>query len=362
VFTKTVVLMVGCAAVSFAQARNETAIAAGKAIFEGNGGCLKCHSIDNRGGSLGPDLSEIGLTRTPQALRLSIVDPDADIVPEYVTVLVTPKKGAKIEGICLNEDDLSIQIRDSAGGLHSFQRDELKQVQREDRSLMPSYAGKLPAAEIDNLVAYLRILPDDHKRHPAPLSDDVEWMNRANRDREELPEVLLDNLQIPKGAMVADVGPGTGYFTWRLAQRVGPEGKVVAVDVQHEMLDRTAQELKKRNLTNVDLVVGRDRNPRLPAQALDLAFLANSYHEFSQPAAMLAAIRAALKPAGRLVVVEYATEKDQNPSSWLYTMSLPELRSEIEGAGFQLDRVLDVLPKQHGLIFSKAPVSQSKRP
>jgi putative heme-binding domain-containing protein len=354
--------MLACAAVFSAQPRDENAVAAGKAILQGKGGCLNCHSIDNRGGSLGPDLSEIGLTRTPQALRLSIVDPDAEIVPEYVTVLVTPKKGAKIEGICLNEDDLSIQIRDPAGALHSFLRDDLKSVQREDRSLMPPFAGKLSAAEIDNVVAYLRILPDDHKRHPAPVSDDVERMNRATRDREDLPEMVLDNLQIPKGAMVADLGAGTGYFTWRLAQRVGPDGKVFAVDVQHDMLDRTAQELKKRNLTNVDLVVGRERNPRLPEGALDLVLAANSYHEFSQPAAMLGAIRRSLKPGGRLVVIEDATEKARTPNNWLYTMSLPELRSEIEAAGFQLDRVLDFLPWQHGLIFSKAPIAESKRP
>jgi len=355
--------MVACVGVGLAQPRDEKAIAAGKAIFEGSGGCLKCHSIDNRGGSLGPDLTEIGLTRTPQALRLSIVDPDAEIAPEYLPVLVTPKKGPKVEGICLNEDDLSIQVRDPAGALHSFLKDDVKQVQREERSLMPSYAGKLPAAEINHLVAYLRILPDDHKRHPAPLTDDVEWMNRPTRDREELPEILLDNLQIPKGAMVADLGAGTGYFTWRLAQRVGPEGRVVAVDVQHEMLDATAQELKKHNVSNVDLVVGRDRNPRLPEGALDLVLAANSYHEFSQPAAMLAAIRRSLKPAGRLIVVEYATEKNPNPANPdAYTMSLAELRSEIEAAGFQLDRVLDFLPKQHGLVFSKAPVTETKRP
>jgi putative heme-binding domain-containing protein len=346
--------MFACAAVILAQGQNEKAAAAGKAIFEGSGGCLRCHSIDNRGGSLGPDLSEIGLTRTPQALRLSIADPDADIVPEYLTVVVTPKKGSQVQGICLNEDDLSIQVRDPEGGLHSFLRNDIREVHREERSLMPPYAAKLSPAEIDSLVAYLRILPEDHKRHPSPLTDDFTWMTRPNRDKEELPEILLDSLEIPKGALVADLGAGTGYFTWRLAQRVGPEGRVIAVDVQHQMLNMTAEELKKHNLTNVDLVVGRERNPRLPEGALDLILVANSYHEFSQPAAMLAAIGRSLKPTGRLVVVEYATEKDDHSTPWLYTMSLQELRGEIEVAGFKLDRALDTLPKQLGLIFSKA--------
>lgn len=360
--TKAAVLMVACAAVSLAQGQSEKAVADGKAIFEGKGACLKCHSLDNRGGSLGPDLSDIGLKRTPQALRLSITDPEADIVPEYLIVVATPKKGAPVQGICLNEDDLSIQIRDPQGALHSFLKTDLREVHREERSLMPPFAAKLSPAEIDNLVAYLRILPEDHKRHPAPLTDDPAWITRANRDAQERPEALLDSLEIPKGALVADLGAGAGYFTWRLAQRVGSEGKVIAVDVQHEMLDRTAQELKRRNVSNVDLVVGRDRNPRLPEGMLDLIFVANSYHEFAEPAGMLAAIRRSLKPTGRLVVVEFATEKDDHSTPWLYTMSLPELRSEIERAGFQLDKALDFLPLQHGLIFSKAPVAESKRP
>jgi putative heme-binding domain-containing protein len=343
------------AAIVFAQGQADKDVAAGKAIFEGKGGCLKCHALENRGGSLGPDLSEIGLKRTPQYLRLSITDPDEDIVPEFMPVVLTPKKGVPVRGLVLNEDDLSVQVRDTGGGLHSYLREDIREIHREDRSLMPSYAGKLSPVEIDNLVAYLRILPEDHKRHPAPLTEDYEWMQRSNRDAQEQPDALLDSLQIPKGAKVADVGAGLGYFTWRLAQRVGPEGRVFAVDVQHQMLNLTSEELKKRNVSNVDLIVGRDRDPRLPNGLLDLVLVANSYHEFSQPAAMLAALRRALKPEGRLVVVEFATEKDDHHTPWLYTMSLPELKSEIEAAGFQLDRSLDFLPLQHGLVFSRRP-------
>jgi putative heme-binding domain-containing protein len=324
---------------------------------------MKCHSIENHGGSLGPDLSEIGVTRTPQSLHGSIANPDAEIAHEYLTVVVTPKQGRPVEGISLNEDDLSIQLRDPDGNMHSFQKDDLRDVHREERSLMPSYAAKLSAVEIDGLVAYLRTLRGEsesdvagaRKRHPAPLTGDITWMTRANRDSQERPETLLDTLQIPKGATVADLGCGAGYFTWRLAQRVGPQGRVIAVDIQHRMLDMTAQELKTHGVSNVDLVVGRDRDPRLPEGALDLILVANSYDEFSQPEAMLAAIQRALKPGGRLVVVEYATENDDDPTAGLYTMTQQELRSEIEPAGFQLERVLDVLPMQHGLIFSKRP-------
>jgi putative heme-binding domain-containing protein len=329
---------------------------AGKAVFE-SAGCARCHSIENRGGALGPDLTEIGLKRTAESLRLSITDPDAEIYREYLTAVVTTKTGQQTEGIVLNEDDLSVQVRDAAGNLRSFLKDNLKEIRREERSLMPSYASKFSTAELASLVNYLRSLRGETQetspvRRPGPLTTTTEWITRANRDSQERPDTLLDALGIRPGSTVADLGAGAGYFTWRLARRVGPQGKVIAVDIQQPMLDRIAIEMKMRNLTNVDLVLGEPGNPRLPERALDLVLMANSYHEFSEPEAMLAAVRRCLKPDGRVVVIEYAAENDDDPVAGLYTMSLPQIRSEIEPAGFELDRVLDFLPMQHGLIFT----------
>lgn len=342
-------------------AQGITRVPAGKAIFEGKGGCRNCHSIASRGGSLGPDLTEIGVKRTAESIRLSIIDPNAEIDREYFTVLVTTKQGQRIEGIGLNEDDISIQLRDTTGNPRSFLKENLMDLRREARSLMPSYASKLSPSEIDDLVAYLRSLrgnidvPPGRKRTPAPLTRNISWLTRANRDGQERPDMLLDSLQLRLGATVVDLGAGAGYFTWRLAQRVGSKGKVIAVDIQQEMLDRIAQDVRKRNLGNVGLVLGRERDPGLPEGAVDLVFIANAYHEFSQPEAMLAAVRRCLKPRGRLVVVEYAQENDDDPTAGVYTMSLQELRSEIEPIGFQLDRILDFLPFQHGLVFIKRP-------
>jgi putative heme-binding domain-containing protein len=338
--------------------------AAGKAIFEGKGGCLNCHSIENHGGSLGPDLSEIGIMRTPESLRLAIIDPDAEIYQEYLTVVVTTGQGQKVEGIALNEDDISIQIRDTDGNPRSFLKDNLQEVRREERSLMPSYAGKLSPSEINDLVAYLRTLrgasapagaPVRRTRQIAPVSENIAFLTRPERDADERPESLLDALQIPSGATVADLGAGAGYFTWRLARRVGPRGKVIAVDIQQQMLDLTAAELKKRNITNVDLVLGTEQDPHLAPGALDLVLIANAYHEFSQPELVMAAVRRSLKPNGRLVVLEYQKENTYAPVPSLHKMSFEELRTEIESMGFQLDRVLDFLPLQHGLIFIKTP-------
>ena len=342
----------------FILAASLVAAQSGRQIFEGKGGCVNCHSIENRGGSLGPDLSDIGLRRTPESLRLSILDPNADIERQYLTVVVTTERGQRIEGIALNEDDISIQLRDARGNPRSFLKANLKDVRREQRSLMPSYSSRLSASEIDSVVDYLRTLkgsvePATRTRKPSPLTTDTAWLTRANRDAQERPEMLLDSLQISSGETVADLGAGAGYFTWRLARRLGPRGRVLAVDIQPAMLDLVRREVKVHNLTNVEVVLGTAADPRLPAAAVDLVFIANAYHEFSEPESMLAAVFRALKPNGRVVVIEYATENDDDPVAGLSTMSLPEIRSELERAGFRLDRVLDFLPLQHGLIFDK---------
>jgi predicted methyltransferase len=243
-------------------------------------------------------------------------------------------------------------------------KENLKELRHEERSLMPSYAGKLSDREIDNLVAYLRTLKGEppqadgaapRTRMIAPISENLAWLNRPERDKDERPETLLDFLEIPAGSAVADLGAGSGYFTWRLARRVGPKGKVLAVDIQQEMLDLIAQDLKKRNITNVELLLGSDRDPKLPVGALDLVLIANAYHEFSEPEAVLAAIRRSLKPNGRMVVLEYRKERSYTPMPSLHKMTMQEMRSEIEPAGFQLERALDFLPDQHGLIFTKRP-------
>jgi putative heme-binding domain-containing protein len=135
--------------------------AAGVSLFNGKGACATCHSIDNRGASLGPDLEEIGVTRSVKSLRLALTDPDAEIFPEYYTLIVETKSGETVRGLTLNEDDLSIQIRDINGTPRSFLKDDIKSSRREVRSLMPSYTSRLSAAEIEDVVAYLRTLQGD---------------------------------------------------------------------------------------------------------------------------------------------------------------------------------------------------------
>jgi putative heme-binding domain-containing protein len=356
-------LPLGCVVLSvgmFVSSLEGADASAGKEIFDGKGGCGTCHSVADRGPALGPDLGDIGIRRSAKSLRLSLTDPDFELDKKYYTAVVVTNSGDRIRGLTLNEDDLSIQIRDVDGNLRSFLKDDLKSSYREQRSLMPSYATRLSGTEIDDVVAYLRTLkgppvPPAASRTPNHAYSDVAFLDRIGRDAEERPDSLLNAVDIPRGASVAEIGCGTGYFTWRLAERVGASGKVFAVDVQQKMLDLTAEALKKHRLSNVQLVLGDESNPHLPVNSLDLILIAYAYHEFSEPEAMMTAVHRALRPDGRLVIIEFAELHPFGPQDKAERMTLNQIRAEIEPAGFELDRVMDLVPIQHGLIFSKRP-------
>ena len=179
------------------------------------------------------------------------------------------------------------------------------------------------------------------------------WLDRAEREAEEAPETALDALSIRKGSTVADVGAGSGYFTVRLSARVGAAGRVLATDVQPEMLDLLRARLAARRLTNVTLIQGAVDDPKLPASSVDLALLVDVYHEFSAPQAMLRRIRAALKPDGRLVLLEYRKEDPTVPIRFEHKMSVAEAKLEVEAEQFQLVDVDERLPRQHILIFTR---------
>ena len=160
-------------------------------------------------------------------------------------------------------------------------------------------------------------------------------------------------LKIPKGGVVADVGAGSGYFTVRLADRVGPTGKVYAADIQPEMLRLLGLRLTRDRISNVTLVQGDVDNPRLPAAALDLELMVDVYHEFSAPQTMLRHLRDALKPDGRLVLLEYRKEDPSIPIREDHKMSVAEAKLEVEAEGFTLSQVNESLPRQHILVFTK---------
>jgi ubiquinone/menaquinone biosynthesis C-methylase UbiE len=183
----------------------------------------------------------------------------------------------------------------------------------------------------------------------------ADWLVRPERSGEEQPDKAIALLGLPKGATVADIGAGNGYITWRLAEKVGPTGKVFAVDIQAEMLDMLRRNMQQRNLKNVEPVLSTFDDPKLPANTIDLAILVDVYHEFSEPQKMLRHIREALKPDGRLVLLEYRGEDPSVPIRPEHKMTVAQVKTELEPEGYRVDRILEDLPRQHILIFQKTP-------
>ena len=190
----------------------------------------------------------------------------------------------------------------------------------------------------------------------------ADWLERTERDEEEAPDVALRVLNIPKGASVADIGAGSGYITEKLAARVGSAGMVFANDVQPQMLEMLARRLEKKRISNVTLVQGTIDDPKLASASVDLELMVDVYHEFSRPQAMLQHLREALKPGGRLVLLEYRKEDPTIPIRPEHKMSVAEARMEVEAEGFTLSKVDETLPRQHILIFVVNPNPKSLNP
>ena len=189
----------------------------------------------------------------------------------------------------------------------------------------------------------------------------ADWLERPEREREERPTKLLEALKIKPGEVIADIGAGSGYFTFRLAERTGPKGKVLAVDIQPEMLAIIRQRMKERNVTNIELIQGTESDPKLPAAAVDLILLVDVYHEFSHPWEMTTAMVRALKPGGRLVFVEYRLEDPEVPIKLVHKMSQKQVLKEMEPHPLKWVGTLDTLPRQHIIVFrKKAPEANGK--
>jgi len=180
----------------------------------------------------------------------------------------------------------------------------------------------------------------------------ADWLIRPERLREEEPDRMLAAIDIKKGSVVADVGAGVGYHAWRLAEIVGPTGKVIAEDIQEGMIQLLRRNIEDRKLRNVEIVLGTPTDPKLPPNSIDVVLMVDVYHEFSEPVTMMKHIQNALKPDGRVVLVEFRKEDPRVPIQPLHKMSVQEVRSELEPLGFRFQRSLDFLPWQHVLIFT----------
>ncbi len=179
------------------------------------------------------------------------------------------------------------------------------------------------------------------------------WLDRPEREAEEATTRALRIIKVAEGSTVADIGAGSGYFTERLARLVGPTGKVYATDIQRGMLDLIQTRLNRQRIGNVTLVLGEPTNPKLPAASLDLALMVDVYHELGDPQTVLGHIRTALKPTGRLVLVEYKGEDPTIPIIPSHKMTVAQAKLEVEHEGFALATADSSLPRQHVLTFTK---------
>ena len=179
------------------------------------------------------------------------------------------------------------------------------------------------------------------------------WLERSTRDQEEQTTAMLDALQLNGGETVADFGAGSGYFTFELAKRVGARGTVVAVDIEPKMLAFIRQRAAREGLTNVGLIQSTERDPRLPAKRFDLILMVDVYHELSYPYETLQQLRLALKPKGRLALVEYRQEDPNVPIKELHKMSMEQMKLEMAAVGLEEVGSFDGLPQQHLVFFGR---------
>lgn len=180
----------------------------------------------------------------------------------------------------------------------------------------------------------------------------MEWLERNSRTKEENTELVLAWLPLKSNSVVADIGAGSGFYTFRVAQRI-PKGKVYAVEIQDDAIAYLKKKASEDRLSNVEIIRGTEKAPNLPENSVDLAFMVDVYHELEHPQEYLAALRKALKPHGQLLLLEY---KEEDPTVAIkpeHKMSVRQAKKELAANGFKLVKNGSFLPLQHFLLFEK---------
>jgi ubiquinone/menaquinone biosynthesis C-methylase UbiE len=218
------------------------------------------------------------------------------------------------------------------------------------------------AALVCGLVAALAAGLPAQARHPvsgreiAPVMGvgGAAWLERPERESEEEPARAIEALDLRAGMTVADIGAGSGYYTVRMARKVGAGGRVYATDIQVGMLSLLQRRAKQEQLQNIVPVLGAVDDPRLPPGSLDLALMVDVYHELSSPQAFVRRLREALKPDGRLVLIEFRKEDPRVPIREEHKMSVEQVRQELSADGYTIEKVIDTLPWQHIIVLMAA--------
>jgi ubiquinone/menaquinone biosynthesis C-methylase UbiE len=211
----------------------------------------------------------------------------------------------------------------------------------------------LAAATLTQVAQKAGVHPVSGREYARPMGvAGAPWLDRQEREQEEAPTRALSIINVAPGSTVADIGAGSGYFTERLARLVGPRGRVFATDIQTGMIELLNARIKRARLSNVTVILGDPDNPQLPHASIDLALMVDVYHELWEPQTVLGHIRQALKPNGRLVLIEYKGEDPSIPILPSHKMTVAQAKLELEHEGFTLATANSSLPRQHVLIFT----------
>ena len=187
----------------------------------------------------------------------------------------------------------------------------------------------------------------------------ADWLERDTREAEEAPSKAIVMMGLKPTDVVADIGAGTGYFSFRLAKKV-PRGKVIAEDIDPEMIKDLQASIRKNGITNVEPTLGTETDPKLPEGAVDVVLMVDAYHEFDHPREMMEAIVKALKPGGRVIDLEYRAEDPNVPIKPHHKMTEAQAKKEMAAVGLVHVKTLHDLPQQHFMIFQKPAAAQTK--
>ena len=187
----------------------------------------------------------------------------------------------------------------------------------------------------------------------------IKWLERSEREKEEDVSSLIQNMHIESDDVIADIGAGSGYHTFKMA-KLARNGLVYAVDIQPEMLSAIASKKKNLSISNVETILGSEKSVNLPKHSIDKVLMVDVYHEFSFPVEMIASIKNALKPNGLLFLIEYRGEDSNVPIKKIHKMTEKQSAIEMKAAGFTLKENINNLPWQHCMVFEKNEATRKK--